>query len=94
MIRAALKTKQAEVIGDGKGVWDHVDVEDLALLYEILAGDEGELGSGEEDVYFSENGQYTWREVAQGVRQVIFSRRSRTLVVFGTHEASIGCSYH
>ena len=31
MIRAALKTKQAEVIGDGKGVWDHVHVEDLAL---------------------------------------------------------------
>ena len=73
MIRAALKTKQAEVIGDGKGVWDHVHVEDLALLYEIsvvkiLAG---ELGSGEKGVYFSENGQHTWREVAEGVADAL-----------------------
>ena len=66
MIRAALKSEKKEVIliGDGKGVADHVHVEDLAMLYEvilgrILAGRENELRSGETGIYFAENGSHT-----------------------------------
>lgn len=70
MIRAALKSKQAEVIGDGKGEWDHVHIADLMMLYEIivarvLAGEE--LPSGENGIFFSENGKHSWMELAQGL---------------------------
>lgn len=76
MIRAALKTKQAEVIGDGRGEWDHVHIDDLAELYEIilakiLAGEE--IPSGEHGFYFSENGRHSWREVAQGVGDALLT---------------------
>lgn len=35
-IQAALNTKQAEVIGNGKASWDHVHVGDLANVYETV----------------------------------------------------------
>ncbi|KAL8730206.1 MAG: hypothetical protein Q9181_004745 [Wetmoreana brouardii] len=52
MIRTAIKEKQALVISDGKGVWNHVHIEDLAALYEIfvakiVAGDDKDLIAGE-----------------------------------------------
>ncbi|KAK4695871.1 hypothetical protein P7C71_g1958, partial [Lecanoromycetidae sp. Uapishka_2] len=70
IIRAAIKSEQVEVIGDGKGIWDHVHVEDLAMLYEvlvvrILAGQE--VTSGERGIYFSANGTHSWRELAEGL---------------------------
>ena len=75
MIRAAFKTKQVEVIGSGKGSWGHVHVVDLAKLYEIivqklLAGEN--LPTGEKGIYFSENGQFTWLETAQGLADALF----------------------
>ena len=73
-----MKSEQKEVvfIGDGKGVADHVHVEDLAMLYEvilgkILDGREAELRSGELGIYFSENGSHTWIEVAQGIADAL-----------------------
>lgn len=36
MIRSTIKAQQVEIIADGKGTWDHVHVEDLAMLYEIF----------------------------------------------------------
>lgn len=70
MIRAALKTKQAAFIGDGKAEWDHMHIADLAELYElivakIVAGEE--LPSGERGFFFSANGRHTWKDVAQGI---------------------------
>ena len=76
MIRAALKAKQAQVIGTGKASWDHVHVVDLANLYEIvvqklLAGEH--LPSGERGFYFSATGHHTWLEVAEGVAGALFT---------------------
>lgn len=76
MIRAALKTKQAEVIAHGKASWDHVHVEDLAKLYEIivqklLAGED--LPSGEKGIYFSANGHHTWLELSQGLGDALLT---------------------
>lgn len=76
MIKAALKTKQAEVIGDGKASWDHVHIGDLASLYEIivqklLAGED--LPSGEKGIYFSATGHHTWLELAQGLADALFT---------------------
>ncbi|KAI9821020.1 MAG: hypothetical protein M1827_003753 [Pycnora praestabilis] len=72
MIRAALKNGHASVIGEGKGQWDHVHVEDLAVLYElmlstILKGGKQKLPNGEQGIYFSANGTYTWKDVSEGV---------------------------
>ncbi|RYC59478.1 hypothetical protein CHU98_g6734, partial [Xylaria longipes] len=36
-VATALDHGRAVVIGDGEGVWDHIHVQDLAALYEILA---------------------------------------------------------
>ena len=84
MIRAALTTKQAEVIGNGKGIWDHVHIGDLANLYEtvvqkLLTGKD--LPNGEKGIYFSANGHHTWLEVAQGLANALF-----TLGVSNTEE--------
>ena len=68
MIRAAVEVDQVEVIGEGEGIWDHVHVEDVAMLYEILVVKilaEEELSSGKKGIYFSESGQHTWRELAE-----------------------------
>ena len=89
MIKAALKTKQAEVIGSGNASWDHVHVADVAKLYEIvvsklLAGED--LPSGEKGFYFSANGHHTWLEIAEGLGNALL-----TLGVSKTEEAkSIG----
>jgi nucleoside-diphosphate-sugar epimerase len=66
-MRAALRTGRADVIGDGMGEWDHVHIDDLVVLYElmvakIVAG--VEIPSG---FYFSANGRCRWRDVAGGV---------------------------
>ncbi len=84
LIRAALTTKRAEVIGHGKGNWDHVHISDLAKLYEIivqklLTGEH--LPSGEQGIYFSANGHHTWLEVAHGLADALF-----TLGVSSTEE--------
>ena len=86
MIRAALKTKQAEVIGSGTGVWDHVHVVDLGTLYEVvvrklLAGED--LPSGEKGIYFSATGRHTWLDIAEGLGDALFA-----LGVAGTEEVT------
>lgn len=77
MIRAAIESKQPEVIGDGKGVWGHVHIADLVELYEIITAKvltEEDLPSGEQGIYFSENGHHSWREVAQGLGDALWTR--------------------
>ena len=76
MIRAALKTKQAQIIGNGEGEWGHVHITDLTDLYEIitvkvLSGEE--LPSREKGFCFSENGRYHWKDVAQGLADALLA---------------------
>ncbi|KAI4865655.1 NAD dependent epimerase/dehydratase family protein [Hypoxylon rubiginosum] len=72
LIRSALRTGRAAVVGDGRGVWDNVHVEDLAELYVIIArrvledGGEG-VPTGKKGIVFSGNGRHSSLEVAQGV---------------------------
>ena len=35
-MRAAIKAKEVTVIGEGKGTWDYVHIEDLGSLYELF----------------------------------------------------------
>jgi len=74
IIRAALKTKQAEYIGDGHDAWDHIYIPDLVDLYEIvaakiLAGED--FPSGEKGFYCSETGHHSWKKISQGVGDVL-----------------------
>ncbi len=74
-IRSAIKEGQAEVIGEGKGVWDFVHVEDLADLYvillkRVLAGEE--IPSGEKGLLFSSSGRFSWLEAAQAIGKALF----------------------
>jgi nucleoside-diphosphate-sugar epimerase len=70
IMRAAKRQGFTTVIGEGKGQWDHVHIEDLTELYElaisrILKGDE--LPSNRQGIYFSETGNHTWREVSERI---------------------------
>jgi nucleoside-diphosphate-sugar epimerase len=70
IIRTAIKKGHVGVVGDGTGAWDAVHIQDLALLYELLLakvlnGDG--VPSGKQDIFFSETGDYTWMQLAEGL---------------------------
>lgn len=70
MIRSAYREGQVWVIGDGSGVWNHVHVHDLGLLYEVFVARllEGVvIPHGEQGIFFTENGEHSWKEVANGI---------------------------
>ena len=76
-IRSALDHGRATVVGTGKGEWGYVHVEDLAELYKIAVVDIIEKGgkalpTGKKGIIFSDNGRYTWMEVAQAVADVLY----------------------
>jgi len=76
-VKATISNGQAIVVGEGKGVWDNVHVEDLAELYTlclliILEKDGKDLPWGKEGIIFSENGRHTWKELAQGVADAAY----------------------
>ncbi|KAI0100739.1 NAD dependent epimerase/dehydratase family protein-like protein [Nemania sp. FL0031] len=71
-VATALDHGRAVMIGDGKGVWDHVHVEDLASLYELLAvralDARGQgLPRGKKGIIFASAGRHSWEGIAQGV---------------------------
>lgn len=73
-IEAALRHRRGVVVGEGKGQLDHVHVQDLASLYEIvvveiLENDGKRLPQGKKGIVFSGNGRHTWMEVAQRVAE-------------------------
>ncbi|KXX76910.1 3beta-hydroxysteroid-dehydrogenase/decarboxylase isoform 1 [Madurella mycetomatis] len=76
-VKAAVAYGRGVVVGDGKGVWDHVHVEDLAELYKMLVTEILERGgervpTGRKGIIFSANGRHTWMEVAQGVAEALW----------------------
>ena len=75
-IRSALSSGQAVMVGDGRGVWDHVQIADLARLYEIvlvkmIKGGQG-LPFGKQGIMFSGAGRHSWGEVANEVAQAAY----------------------
>ncbi|KAF4536897.1 Nad dependent epimerase dehydratase family protein [Lasiodiplodia theobromae] len=74
-VKAALARGRPVVMGEGKGAWDHVHVEDLAELYELLVVEVLErsgahLPTGKNGIIFSANGRHSWLEVAEAVAEV------------------------
>ncbi|KAI0532843.1 NAD dependent epimerase/dehydratase family protein-like protein [Xylaria digitata] len=75
-VATSLDRGRAVVIGDGEGEWDHVHVQDLAALYEILALQALEKGEGlpwgKKGIIFAGVGRHSWGEIAQGVARACY----------------------
>lgn len=70
MMRRAQKDGYAWIVGEGEGVKNHIHIADLAHLFEtflaaILEGKE--VPSGEQGIFFAENGEHSWKEVGEGI---------------------------
>ena len=74
LTRASLKAGQALVIGDGKGVWNYVHIDDLTDLYILLLQKilHGETVPSGEQILFSETGTFSWNEASQGIADALF----------------------
>ncbi|KAF8850555.1 NAD(P)-binding protein [Acephala macrosclerotiorum] len=74
LIRASLKAGQALVIGDGKGVWNYVHIDDLADLYVILLQKilDGEKVPVGEQILFSETGTFSWIDLSRGIADALY----------------------
>ncbi|KAH9836833.1 uncharacterized protein C8Q71DRAFT_858030 [Rhodofomes roseus] len=75
LMRPALDRKQAGVVGDGKGVWAAVHVDDVAdafilLFNKIIAGAQG-VGHGWEGYYYLENGELSWNAIAGAIGKAL-----------------------
>lgn len=77
MAKVAMANGEIAVIGDGKGMLDHVHVQELAELYKILVVEMMENGgkalpNGKSGIIFSANGRHSWNAVAQEVANVCY----------------------
>ncbi|KIW16547.1 hypothetical protein PV08_03735 [Exophiala spinifera] len=75
LIRTAIEKGHAEVVAAGNAKWNSVHIADLALLYEILLRGvlEGrKLAYGSQGIYFSETGEHSWLDLAEGVAKAGF----------------------
>ena len=76
-IRGTLSLRHGLVIGDGKGEWDHVHIDDLVRLYELvllkMMNGGKDLPFGESGIIFSEAGRHTWGEVAKLVAEAAYA---------------------
>jgi len=74
-IRTALDRGQGGVIGEGKNIWPHVELNELADMYEILFDAtlaDPNLAHGREGYYFAENGEYKLHDVAKAYSQALY----------------------
>ncbi|KAK1756295.1 hypothetical protein QBC47DRAFT_343028 [Echria macrotheca] len=76
-IRAGIEHGRVVVVGEGKGVWNYVHVQDMADLYLLVVGRivkrDGEgLPMGKKGILFCENGMFSWMDAARGAAQVLF----------------------
>ncbi|KAJ3028314.1 hypothetical protein HDV00_010473 [Rhizophlyctis rosea] len=73
IIRSAIEAKQAQVIGNGTGVWTHVHIADLCELYELILQKalKGEPApNGKDGMYFAETGSHSWLSISERVGKV------------------------
>ncbi|PMD64312.1 NAD dependent epimerase/dehydratase family protein [Hyaloscypha bicolor E] len=74
MVQAALKRKQAVMVGAGSGVWSRIHILDLTSLYFLLTqailDKKPDLRSGKKGFYFVENGTSSWKGIAERISVV------------------------
>ncbi|KAL7943990.1 hypothetical protein V8C42DRAFT_94298 [Trichoderma barbatum] len=74
--RRAVKKGYAEYIGEGAQVWDHVHIDDVTSVYELLFEKlfaQADVPFGRKGIYFGGSGRHTWKEVAEGIARAGFA---------------------
>ncbi|RPD78127.1 NAD-P-binding protein [Lentinus tigrinus ALCF2SS1-7] len=74
LILASLSRKRAGMIGEGKNIWNNVQIDDIVHLYEviwdaILTGKK--IGHGKEGYYFGENGEHRLHDVGKAIGKAL-----------------------
>lgn len=69
LIHGAVATGQAEYVGNGAGIWDHVHVVDLAELFELLVTIlKGKaVPTGRQGIYFAETQRHSWKDLTEAI---------------------------
>jgi len=69
LIRAAIKSGQAQYVGKGASIWSHVALEDVVDLFKRLVDGivSGKATSGKQGYYYTESGEHTWKELAEHI---------------------------
>lgn len=70
LIRRALAVGYPEVIGDGAGLWDHLHIDDLTSLFDVIVGkivDGADIPEGRRGIYFAGTGHHTWMDIANHI---------------------------
>jgi len=74
-IKTSLDRGQGGVVGEGKNIWPHVEIQELVDLYQILFDatlSDPNLPHGREGYYFAENGEYKLYDLAKGYSQALY----------------------
>jgi len=77
LIKAALVRGQAGMVGEGKNIWPHVHIDEVADLYIVLFNSimsNPATGHGREGYYISENGEYNYYEAVKAVAEALVSK--------------------
>ncbi|KAK5634724.1 hypothetical protein RRF57_010437 [Xylaria bambusicola] len=74
LMKQAVRSGQAEYVGDGEGVWNFVHIVDLVMLYELVLLDWIEKRRitpvGENGIIFSATSTCKWKEAADRIGKV------------------------
>ncbi|KAF3935215.1 hypothetical protein ABW19_dt0200964 [Dactylella cylindrospora] len=73
LIRTAITTSKSHHINSGLAVWSNVHITDLANLYDLIIRSalSGAAPSGNDGIYFASNGEKTWKEIAEGIKDAV-----------------------
>lgn len=78
LARLARKRGSAVVIETGKGIWNHVHIDDLSdfylRLFIAVIENQSSLPSGADAIFFVESGEHTWLQVSQGIANALHKR--------------------
>ncbi|KAJ5735851.1 uncharacterized protein N7483_000976 [Penicillium malachiteum] len=72
---AILKRGRGFTVGEGKNIWDHIYVGDVAkacivLIEEALKPNGGSAQWGPEGYYFVESGEFAWKDIAAKITEI------------------------
>lgn len=73
MVQAALKHHQPVTVGAGTGIWSRIHIQDLTSLYLLLTQtilSSHPPPSGKTGYYFAENGEQSWKSIAEKIGEV------------------------
>ncbi|KZV77138.1 hypothetical protein PENSPDRAFT_645414 [Peniophora sp. CONT] len=75
LIMASIARGQGGVVGKGLNVWSHIEVHELAELYNLIivnALNNDGFPSGREGIYFGENGSYPMIDACKAYSQALY----------------------